>query len=94
VNTEHRKNPRQNVQLDVELSFPMGGKQIVSTRDFSEHGVFLTIDKNRCPEIGEVVAVTIIKDEHNTGVSFPSNDAVVVHHSKNGIGLAFIELDF
>jgi len=94
VNKELRKNPRRNIQLEVELSFRAGGTQILKTRDVSEQGVFLSIEQQHSPKIGEVVEIRIINDEKNTGVSFPSNDAVVIHQSKDGIGLAFIELDF
>ncbi len=89
-----RKNPRRNIQLEVELSFPSGGKHVVMTRDFSEQGVFLVVDRQHRPKIGEVVVVNIVSDEHESDVIFPSNDAVVVHVGGDGIGLAFIELDF
>ncbi len=91
---ELRKHPRRIVHLDVELGFPSGEKQQVRTLDISDGGVFLVVDKLRRPIIGEVVEVKILSDEHNTGVVFPSNDAVVVRQEESGIGLAFIELDF
>ena len=91
---ELRKHPRQEIHLEVELSFPSGEKQTVRTLDISDGGVFLVVDKLRRPIIGEVVEVKIMNDEQNTDVTFPSNDAVVVRQEENGIGLAFIELDF
>lgn len=91
---ELRKYPRREVHLEVELNFPSGEKQTVRTQDISDGGVFLVVDKLRRPIIGEVVEVKIINDEQNTGLAFPSNDAVVVRQEENGIGLAFIELDF
>ncbi len=91
---ELRKHPRREIHLEVELSFPSGEKQTVRTLDISDGGVFLVVDKLRRPIIGEVVEVKIMNDEQNTSVSFPSNDAVVVRQEENGIGLAFIELDF
>jgi len=94
VDKELRKHPRQQIHLEVELGFPSGEKQTVRTQDISHGGVFLVVDKLRRPIIGEVVEVKIINDEQNTGVSFPSNDAVVVRQEEGGIGLAFIELNF
>lgn len=93
---EQRKFPRQILHVEVELGFPSGEKQIVRTRDVSEGGVFLVLDKLRRPVIGEVVTVKLMPDdEHKVpGNLFPSSDAVVVRQEEGGIGLAFIELDF
>jgi len=94
MDKELRKHPRQLIHLEVELGFPSGEKQTVRTQDVSDGGVFLVVDKLRRPIIGEVVEVRIVNDEQNTGVTFPSADAVVVRQEERGIGLAFIELDF
>ncbi len=94
MDKELRKHPRQQIHLDVELGFPSGEKQTVRTQDVSDGGVFLVVDKLRRPIIGEVVEVRILNDEDDTGVSIPTNDAVVVRQEENGIGLAFIELNF
>lgn len=91
---ELRKYPRQQIHLEVELSFPSGEKQTVRTLDISDGGVFLIVDKLRRPIIGEVVEVKLINGEKNTDVVFPSADAVVVRQEERGVGLAFIELDF
>ena len=90
---EQRKYPRREVHIEVELGFPSGEKQIVRTRDLSEGGVFLVLDKLRRPVIGEVVTVKVSSDTA-TSETFPSSDAVVVRQEEGGIGLAFIELDF
>lgn len=94
VSEEKRKYPRRKAHLEVELSFPSGEKVIVRTRDISEGGVFLVLDKLRRPVIGEVVNVRLNNNEQNAGEVFPSSDAVVVRQEEGGIGLAFIELDF
>ncbi|HEY9051658.1 MAG TPA: PilZ domain-containing protein [Gammaproteobacteria bacterium] len=90
---EKRRHPRRPVTLNVELAYPDGEKYIVNTRDISESGMFLILDKLHMPTIGEVVGVQL------TGKSvgkerLPSADAVVVRHTPDGIGLAFIEMDF
>ncbi len=91
---EQRKYPRRELHIEVELGFPSGEKQIVRTRDVSEGGVFLVLDKLRRPIIGEVVTVKICDNGQHKEMVFPSNDAVVVRQEEGGIGLAFIELDF
>jgi len=94
VSEDKRKHPRRTAHLEVELSFPSGEKKVVRTRDVSESGVFLVLDKLRRPVIGEVVTVLLNNSEQNTGEVFPSCDAVVVRQEEGGIGLAFIEFDF
>lgn len=91
---EQRKYPRRELHLEVELGFPSGEKQIVRTRDVSEGGVFVVLDKLHRPVIGEVVSVKLNDSEEDTGEVFPSNDAVVVRQEEGGVGLAFIELNF
>lgn len=91
---EQRKYPRRELHIEVELGFPSGEKQIVRTRDVSEGGVFLVLDKLRRPVIGEVVTVKINDNVDPSEMVFPSADAVVVRQEEGGIGLAFIELDF
>lgn len=95
VSKEQRKHPRRELHVEVELGFPSGEKQIVRTRDVSECGVFIVLDRLRRPVIGEVVTVKTCDDSGEKLESlFPSSDAVVVRQEEGGIGLAFIELDF
>ncbi len=96
VSKEQRKFPRRELHIEVELGFPSGEKQVVRTRDVSEGGVFLVLDKLRRPIIGEVVTVKVCEASNGEPVkhTFPSSDAVVVRQEEGGIGLAFIELDF
>ncbi len=94
MSKEQRKYPRRELHIEVELGFPSGDKQIVRTRDISEGGVFIVLDKLRRPVIGEVLTVKINDGQDCPDDLFPSNDAVVVRQEENGIGLAFIELDF
>lgn len=93
MNKDKRKFERQNIHLEVELDFPSGESQVVRTRDMSDGGIFLLVEKLRRPVIGEVVTVKLNDNEQNANVTFPSNDAVVVRQEESGIGLAFIELE-
>ncbi len=94
VSKDQRKFPRRDLHIEVELGFPSGDKQIVRTRDVSDGGVFIVLDKLRRPMIGEVVTVKINSAAEHPENIFPSSDAVVVRQEEGGIGLAFIELDF
>ena len=91
---EKRRFERRVAHLEVELAFPSGEVQVARTRDISEGGVFLVLDKLRRPVIGEVVTIKLLEDESDHAETLPSNDAVVVRQEEDGIGLAFIELDF
>ena len=89
---ENRKSPRRNVILEVELSFPSGDKQIVSTRDISDGGIFLILDQLDRPILGELLGVKLVGDSAEKE-TLPGTDAVVVHQDQEGIGLAFIQIE-
>lgn len=90
---EKRKSPRKDVILNVKITYPSGKSQTVHTRDISDGGVFLILDKLDKPIIGEVVSVEVMDDLDNKDI-FPGAEAVVVRHESAGIGLAFIEMEF
>ena len=90
---DKRKYHRKNITLSVKLIYPEGESQVVSTRDISDGGVFLILDKLEKPTLGELVTVELLDDPQNTEV-LPSSEAVVVRQEKAGIGLSFIEMDF
>lgn len=90
---EHRKSPRRQVILNVELTYPDGATQVVSTRDLSDGGMFLILDKLHRPILGELVGVQLV-GESAEKETLPGSEAVVVHQESEGIGLAFIQMDF
>jgi c-di-GMP-binding flagellar brake protein YcgR len=94
LDKDKRRFERHEAHLEVELGFPSGETQLTRTRDVSEGGVFILIDKLRRPIIGEVVTVKLLEGQESPIETFPSSDAVVVRQEEGGIGLAFIELDF
>jgi hypothetical protein len=89
---DNRKSPRRDIILDIELSYPSGDKQIVSTRDISDGGVFLILDQLDRPVLGELVGVKLVGDSIEKEI-LPGTDAVVVHQEPQGIGLAFIQIE-
>lgn len=94
MSQEKRKFERHEVQLNVELGFPSGEIQQACTRDVSDGGVFVVLQKTHQPTIGEVITIKLLEDSHQLAAKFPSHDAAVVRQEDVGIGLAFIELDF
>jgi len=94
LSQEKRKYIRREARFEVELGLPSGDIQLAGTRDVSDGGVFILLDPLQRPVIGEVVTVKLIENTQNAGEIFPSGDAVVVRQEDEGVGLAFIELDF
>jgi len=90
---DKRKSPRKDITLSINITYPSGESQIVNTRDISDGGMFLILDKLDQPIIGELVAVELTDDPKNTE-ALPSSEAVVVRQETDGIGLSFIEMDF
>jgi len=90
---DKRKSPRKDITLSINITYPTGESQIVNTRDISDGGMFLILDKLDQPIIGELVAVELTDDPKNTE-ALPSSEAVVVRQETDGIGLSFIEMDF
>jgi len=90
---DKRKSPRKDITLSINITYPSGESQIVNTRDISDGGMFLILDKLDQPIIGELVAVELTDDPKNTE-ALPSSEAVVVRQEADGIGLSFIEMDF
>ena len=94
MSKEKREFIRREACFEVELGLPSGAALLAGTRDISDGGVFILLDQSQRPVLGEVVTVKLTENSRNVGESFPSEDAVVVRQEGEGVGLAFIELDF
>jgi len=79
--------------LDVELSYPSGEIKTVKSRDISEGGLFLEIDSRDQPMLGELIGLRLLGDSADQE-SLPSAEAIVVHQSTDGMGVAFIVMEF
>jgi hypothetical protein len=90
---DQRKYPRRPVVLDVELSFPSGETKTVKSRDISEGGLFLVMESRDQPMLGEVIGVRLLGDSASVE-TLPSAAAIVVHQSNEGMGVAFIVMEF
>jgi len=89
---ENRKSPRRNLMLDIELSYPTGGKQVACTRDISDGGIFIILDQPDRPLLGELVSVKLVGNSAGKDI-LPGTDAVVVLQDPEGIGPAFIQIE-
>ena len=90
---DKRKYPRRPVVLDVELSYPSGETIGVQSRDISDGGLFLVLDNRDKPLLGEIIGVRLTGDSAEKE-TLPSSEAVVVHQAADGIGVAFIVMEF
>ena len=90
---EKRKHPRRAVVLDVELSYPSGETKSVQSRDISAGGLYLVMEPRDRPILGEMIGVKLVGESAHRE-TLPSAEAVVVHQTPDGIGVAFIEIEF
>lgn len=91
MDADKRRSKRRAVVLEVELVYPSGEQQVVHTRDISDGGLFIVMEKLVQPTIGECLKVTLCGGSESEAL--PSNDAVVVRQAPDGIGIAFIEME-
>ena len=86
-----RQFPRQEIQIEVELSFLEEGPRNVITRNLSHGGLFMLLDNSTHYTMGEMVSLNFndpLEENKNT-----NKDAIIVRHSDDGIAVAFIEIE-
>ncbi len=88
-NKELRSSPRVNISLRVNLTMTDSGQVYAVTRDISDEGIFLELDTDAMPEIGEQVNVQVqgLPGEQKP----PWVEMVVVRSEPEGVGLKIIE---
>ncbi len=87
---EQRQSPRRPVRLEIQITYPTGESHHVFSRDISDGGIFLMLDKASQPLIGELIYLEIVGDPGDE--TLPGTEAIVVHQTPEGMGLAFIEI--
>ncbi|MBE9564452.1 MAG: PilZ domain-containing protein [Proteobacteria bacterium] len=91
MSENHRQHPRQEIQIEVELSFLEDTARTVITRDMSEGGLFMRLkDADHYP-MGEMVSLNF-KDPLDD-YTLTSKDGIIVRHTDDGIAVAYIEID-
>ncbi|MBE9560907.1 MAG: PilZ domain-containing protein [Proteobacteria bacterium] len=86
-----RRFPRQEIQIEVELSFLEDSARTVITRDMSEGGLFMRLKDTEHYPMGEMVNLRFkdpLADFANT-----EKDGIIVRHTDDGIAVAFVEID-
>jgi c-di-GMP-binding flagellar brake protein YcgR len=86
---EMRAHLRIGVVVDIELTVPGRDTVTVRTRNISDGGLFLILDDIEMPAIGTEVQVKV-KNQLGDGEEAPLNQAAVVRHEPEGIGLKFL----
>ena len=86
-----RRFPRQEIQIEVELSFLEDNARTVITRDMSEGGLFLRLTDNEHDPMGEMGNLRF-KDPMSDFVN-TEKDGIIVRHTDDGIAVAYVEID-
>lgn len=86
-----RQFPRQDLQIEVEFNFLEDSPRKVITRNVSQGGLFILLNNSAHYTMGEMVGLSF-KDPFD-GYTDTHKDGVIVRHSDNGIGVAFVEIE-
>ena len=91
MSEDKRRFPRQEIQIEVELSFLEDTAHIVTTRNISEGGIFLQLKNADHYPMGEMVNLHFKNPLNN--LEETEKDGVIVRHTNDGIAVAFIEME-
>ena len=91
MSENQRQYARQDIKIEVELSYLDDTARTVITRDVSEGGLFMQLkDADHYP-MGEMVTLNF-KDPLDD-FSHTSKDGIIVRHTDDGIAVAYVEID-
>lgn len=91
MSDDKRRFPRQEIQVEVELSFLEDTARTIVTHDMSQGGLFLQLKNAEHYPMGEIVNLQFknpLDDFEDT-----TKDGVIVRHSNDGIAVAFVEME-
>ena len=91
MSEDKRRFPRQEIQIEVELSFLEDTAHTVTTRNMSEGGLFLQLKNTDHYPMGEMVKLHFKNPLNN--LEETEKDGVIVRHANDGIAIAFIEME-
>lgn len=87
-----RAHERKTISLPVEIfDPPYLRKNNLVTKDISQAGAFVLLNKVACPPVGRVVSVRI--PDMQWGVEISTVSARVVHVTDEGMGIHFLDFD-
>ena len=82
-----REHIRHPVTVDIKISHPDIGEVLVKTKNISDGGVFIIVDKTEMPPIGSIVQGQVQGEVDD----LPVVTMKIVRTEKEGMGLQFIE---
>ena len=91
MSEDKRRFPRQEIQIEVELSFLEDTARTVTTLNLSEGGLFLQLKNADNYPMGEIVNLHFKNPLNN--LEETEKDGVIVRHANDGIAIAFIEME-
>ncbi len=86
-----RRFPRQEIQIQVELSYLEDTAVTVTTRNMSQGGLFLQLKNTDHYPMGEMVHLHFKNPLDN--LEETTKDGVIVRHCDDGIAIAFVEME-
>jgi c-di-GMP-binding flagellar brake protein YcgR len=85
-----RQHPRQQIAVDVALSFMEDAAITAVTHDVSEGGMLLVVDEPLRFPIGDMVSLNYPDPlNHHQACE---KEGIVVRHTDNAVAVAFVEL--
>jgi len=87
--SERRTNPRTNLEVSVEVTWPDGEVDLVRTLDLSSSGLFLLLAEDKRPPIGTKLWVRI-SGALPDGEKPPMTRVEVRRITDQGVGTCFI----
>jgi len=86
-----RRFPRQEIQIEVQLSYLEDTAVTVTTRNMSQGGLFLQLKNTEHYPMGEMVNLHFKNPLNN--LEETTKDGVIVRHCDDGIAIAFVEME-
>lgn len=84
--SNRREHPRTPITLDIEIRHASIGKKVVKTKDISDSGIFILVEVEVMPDIGEIVTGIVLGMPGDA----PIVTMEIVRTNDDGLGLRFI----
>ena len=87
--SEARNSPRTPIKMKVNLVMSEAGEMLAVTRDISDSGIFVLLDAEKVPDVGQQVRVQV--QGLPNGIEAPWVEMRVVRIESEGIGLMIVD---
>ncbi len=85
--SESRNSPRTPMKMKVSMVMSEVGEVLAFTRDISDSGIFVLLDTDKVPEVGQEVSVQV---QGLPGMDAPWVKMRVVRIESEGVGLMIV----